>query len=172
MIFDFVMIDTFYRKLDSRILEIRKKLKRPLTLSEKILLSHVYPQNQARSFSRGIDYVDFMPDRVAMQDATAQMAIKTVSSFDEAVDHISDYGSKHSEAIISENKSNIQLFYSVVDASSIYANASTAFTDGSEFGLGAEIGISTQKLHARGPMALEALTTYKWIIEGKGQIRK
>ena len=101
-----------------------------------------------------------------------KMAIKTVSSFEEAVDHISDYGSKHSEAIISENKNIIQLFYDVVDASSIYANASTAFTDGSEFGLGAEIGISTQKLHARGPMALEALTTYKWIIEGNGQIRK
>ena len=100
-----------------------------------------------------------------------KMAIKTVSSFDEAVDHISDYGSKHSEAIISENKNIIQLFYDVVDASSIYSNASTAFTDGSEFGLGAEIGISTQKLHARGPMALEALTTYKWIIEGNGQIR-
>jgi glutamate-5-semialdehyde dehydrogenase len=101
-----------------------------------------------------------------------KMAIKTVHSFQEAVDHISDYGSKHSEAIISENKSNIQLFYNLVDASSIFANASTAFTDGSEFGLGAEIGISTQKLHARGPMALEALTTYKWIIEGNGQIRK
>jgi glutamate-5-semialdehyde dehydrogenase len=100
-----------------------------------------------------------------------KMAIKTVNSFDEAVDHISDYGSKHSEAIISENKSNIHLFYNLVDASSIYANASTAFTDGSEFGLGAEIGISTQKLHARGPMALDALTTYKWIIEGNGQIR-
>src|ERR1035437_2782549 len=101
-----------------------------------------------------------------------KMAIKTVNSFEEAVDHISDYGSKHSEAIISENKNNIQLFYNVEDASSVYANASTAFTDGSEFGLGAEIGISTQKLHARGPMALEALTTYKWIIEGNGQIRK
>jgi gamma-glutamyl phosphate reductase len=101
-----------------------------------------------------------------------KMAIKTVNSFEEAVDHISDYGSKHSEAIISENKNNIQLFYNVVDASSVYANASTAFTDGSEFGLGAEIGISTQKLHARGPMALGALTTYKWIIEGNGQIRK
>jgi len=100
-----------------------------------------------------------------------KMAIKTVSSFDEAVDHISEFGSKHSEAIISENKNIVQLFYNIVDASSIYANASTAFTDGSEFGLGAEIGISTQKLHARGPMALEALTTYKWIIEGNGQIR-
>jgi glutamate-5-semialdehyde dehydrogenase len=101
-----------------------------------------------------------------------KMAVKTVKSFEEAVEHISDYGSKHSEAIISENKKNIQLFYKAVDASSIYSNASTAFTDGSEFGLGAEIGISTQKLHARGPMALEALTTYKWIIEGNGQIRR
>ena len=101
-----------------------------------------------------------------------KMAIKTVDSFEEAVDHIDQFGSKHSEAIISENKNNIHLFYQVIDAASVYANASTAFTDGSEFGLGAEIGISTQKLHARGPMALEALTTYKWIIEGNGQIRK
>lgn len=100
-----------------------------------------------------------------------KMAIKTVSSFDEALLHIAKYGSKHSEAIISENKTLIQLFYKAVDASSVYANASTAFTDGAEFGLGSEIGISTQKLHARGPMALEALTTYKWIIEGDGQIR-
>ncbi len=100
-----------------------------------------------------------------------KMAIKTVNSFEEAVDHIDRFGSKHSEAIISGNKNNVQLFYDIVDASSVYANASTAFTDGSEFGLGAEIGISTQKLHARGPMALEALTTYKWIIEGNGQIR-
>ncbi len=101
-----------------------------------------------------------------------KLAVKTVYSFEEAVDHISDFGSKHSEAIISENKSKIHLFYDLIDASAIYANASTAFTDGSEFGLGAEVGISTQKLHARGPMALEALTTYKWIIEGNGQIRK
>jgi glutamate-5-semialdehyde dehydrogenase len=100
-----------------------------------------------------------------------RMAVKTVGSINEALDHISEFGSKHSEAIISENKSNIRLFYDSVDASSIYSNASTAFTDGSEFGLGAEIGISTQKLHARGPMALEALTSYKWIIEGNGQIR-
>jgi len=101
-----------------------------------------------------------------------KMAIKTVGSIEEAMNHISEFGSKHSEAIISENKNKIHLFFKVVDASSVYANASTAFTDGSEFGLGAEIGISTQKLHARGPMALEALTTYKWIIEGNGQIRK
>ncbi|MEI6049176.1 MAG: glutamate-5-semialdehyde dehydrogenase [Bacteroidota bacterium] len=101
-----------------------------------------------------------------------KMAIKTVDTFDEASLHIFKYGSKHSEAIISGNNNLIQLFYKTVDASSVYSNTSTAFTDGSEFGLGAEIGISTQKLHARGPMALEALTTYKWIIEGNGQIRK
>ncbi|MBK7133005.1 MAG: glutamate-5-semialdehyde dehydrogenase [Bacteroidales bacterium] len=101
-----------------------------------------------------------------------KMAVKTVASFDEALFHINKFGSKHSEAIISENKERIRLFYTQVDASSVYANASTAFTDGAEFGLGAEIGISTQKLHARGPMALEALTTYKWIIEGNGQVRK
>jgi glutamate-5-semialdehyde dehydrogenase len=100
-----------------------------------------------------------------------KMSVKTVKSFDEAVQHINTYGSKHSEAIISENKSNLDLFKMAVDASSVYTNASTAFTDGAEFGLGAEIGISTQKLHARGPMALEALTTYKWIIDGEGQIR-
>jgi len=100
-----------------------------------------------------------------------KMAVKTVASFDEALFHIAKFGSKHSEAIISENKSLIQLFYKSVDASSVYANASTAFTDGAEFGLGSEIGISTQKLHARGPMALDALTTYKWLIEGDGQVR-
>ncbi|HZJ80756.1 MAG TPA: glutamate-5-semialdehyde dehydrogenase [Dysgonamonadaceae bacterium] len=100
-----------------------------------------------------------------------EMAIKTVSSFDEALAHISDYGSKHSEAIISENLEAIDRFQKMVDASSVYSNASTAFTDGAQFGLGAEIGISTQKLHARGPMGLEELTSYKWIVEGEGQVR-
>jgi glutamate-5-semialdehyde dehydrogenase len=100
------------------------------------------------------------------------MAVKTVSSIDEALDHISKYSSKHSEAIIAEDKKAIDLFMNMVDASAVFSNASTAFTDGSEFGLGAEIGISTQKLHARGPMALEELTTYKWVIEGDGQIRE
>lgn len=100
-----------------------------------------------------------------------KMAIKTISYFQEALDHISIYGSKHSEAIISENEERLKRFADLVDASSVYLNTSTAFTDGAEFGLGAEIGISTQKLHARGPMALEALTTFKWIITGNGQIR-
>jgi glutamate-5-semialdehyde dehydrogenase len=100
-----------------------------------------------------------------------KMAIKTVPSFADALEHIAKYGSGHSEAIISEDESRSEDFCLMVDASSVYTNASTAFTDGAEFGLGAEIGISTQKLHARGPMALEALTTYKWIIKGNGQIR-
>ena len=99
------------------------------------------------------------------------MSIKTVSSFDDALAHITEYGSKHSESIISENAETINKFQKMVDASSVYSNASTAFTDGAQFGLGAEIGISTQKLHARGPMGLEELTSYKWIIEGDGQIR-
>lgn len=100
-----------------------------------------------------------------------KMAVKTVASFDEAIKHITRYSSKHSEAIISEDAANIRKFFSLVDAAALYSNTSTAFTDGAQFGLGAEIGISTQKLHARGPMALEELTTYKWIIEGNGQIR-
>ena len=100
-----------------------------------------------------------------------KMAIKTVSSLTEALDHIAIYSSKHSEAIISANRETISIFLRMVDAAAVYANASTAFTDGGQFGLGAEIGISTQKLHARGPMALEEITTYKWIVEGEGQIR-
>lgn len=101
-----------------------------------------------------------------------RMSVKTVDSIEDALEHIAAFGSKHSEAIISENNRQIILFNKTVDASSVYSNTSTAFTDGAQFGLGAEIGISTQKLHARGPMALEALTTYKWIIEGNGQVRK
>ncbi len=100
-----------------------------------------------------------------------KMAVKTVKSFDEAIVHVAKYSSKHSEAIITENIEKQQAFCRLTDAASVYVNSSTAFTDGAEFGLGAEIGISTQKLHARGPMALEALTTYKWIIEGNGQVR-
>jgi glutamate-5-semialdehyde dehydrogenase len=112
------------------------------------------------------------PESFGTEFLSYKMAVKTVDTIGDAIEHIAEYGSKHSEAIISTDKNRIQLFYKLVDASSVYANTSTAFTDGSEFGLGAEIGISTQKLHARGPMALEELTTYKWIIEGDGQIRK
>ena len=101
-----------------------------------------------------------------------KMAVKTVESLEEALLHINKYSSKHSEAIIAEDQAVINTYLTMVDAAAVYANTSTAFTDGAEFGLGAEIGISTQKLHARGPMALEELTTYKWIIEGNGHIRK
>jgi len=101
-----------------------------------------------------------------------RMSVKTVSNMEDALEHIEKYSSGHSEAIISEDSERIALFFKHVDASSVYSNASTAFTDGGEFGLGAEIGISTQKLHARGPMALRELTTYKWIIEGNGHVRK
>jgi len=100
-----------------------------------------------------------------------KMAIKTVEDLTEALEHIALYSSKHSEAIISEDEEEIVNFLNAVDAAAVYANASTAFTDGGQFGLGAEIGISTQKLHARGPMGLEELTSYKWVIRGDGQIR-
>lgn len=100
-----------------------------------------------------------------------KMSIKTVQNLNGALDHIEKYSSKHSEAIISENQKDIEQFLNTVDAAAVYANASTAFTDGNQFGLGAEIGISTQKLHARGPMALRELTSYKWVIRGNGQIR-
>ncbi len=100
------------------------------------------------------------------------MSIKTVTGFEEALEHIYKYSSKHSEAIISEDEKRVNQFFQRVDAAAVYSNTSTAFTDGAQFGLGAEIGISTQKLHARGPMALQELTTYKWIVRGEGQIRE
>lgn len=100
-----------------------------------------------------------------------KMSVKTVGDIDEAIDHIARYSSRHSEAIVSEDTKAIRKFQLMVDAAAVYSNVSTAFTDGAQFGLGAEIGISTQKLHARGPMALHELTSYKWIVEGSGQVR-
>ncbi|HUH33569.1 MAG TPA: glutamate-5-semialdehyde dehydrogenase [Daejeonella sp.] len=99
-------------------------------------------------------------------------SIKTVENTDEALQHISDFSSKHSEAIVSDNEAVCERFLNEVDAAAVFANASTRFTDGGVFGLGAEIGISTQKLHARGPFALEKLITEKWIVRGQGQIRE
>ena len=101
-----------------------------------------------------------------------KMSICTVDSLDEALKHIAAYSSKHSECIVSEDPAAVAMFQKMVDAACVYANVSTAFTDGAQFGFGAEIGISTQKLHARGPMALPELTTYKYLIDGDGQIRK
>lgn len=101
-----------------------------------------------------------------------QMGIKTVASEDEALEHIATYGSGHSESIVSNDETAQKKFQAMVDAACVYVNAPTSFTDGAQFGLGAEIGISTQKLGARGPMALEEITTYKWLITGNGQTRK
>ncbi len=99
------------------------------------------------------------------------LSVKVVSSIEDALNHISAYGSSHSDAIITENKTNAEKFTDEVDSAAVYVNASTRFTDGYEFGMGAEIGISTDKLHARGPMGLNELTSYKYIVHGNGQIR-
>ncbi len=100
------------------------------------------------------------------------LAVRVVSSVKAAIEHINHYGSHHSDAIVTESKASARLFTQEVDSAAVYINASTRFTDGGEFGLGAEIGISTDKLHARGPMGLEELTTYKYIVTGQGQVRK
>ena len=120
------------------------------------LLDYAVPANET---DWGTEYLDYI------------ISIKVVDSLDEAINHINEYGTKHSEAIVTENYTNAQLFLNRVDAAAVYVNASTRFTDGSEFGFGAEIGISTQKLHVRGPMGLKALTSTKYIIYGDGQIR-
>ncbi len=127
------------------------------------VLKNIYPSDLlelATNEAFGTEFLDY------------KMAIKTVPNFDSAVDHIVRYSSKHSECIVTENEANKQKFFQLIDAAAVYANVSTAFTDGAQFGMGAEIGISTQKLHARGPMALPELTSYKWLIEGDGQVRK
>jgi glutamate-5-semialdehyde dehydrogenase len=125
------------------------KGKYPNTLLEKADESHF-----------GIEFLDY------------KMSIKTVSGLNGALDHIARYSSRHSEAVVAEDKKVIDTFLNQVDAAAVYANASTAFTDGGQFGLGAEIGISTQKLHARGPMALREMTSYKWIVRGDGNVRE
>ena len=107
----------------------------------------------------GTEYLDY------------KMSVKVVSSIDQAIDHINHYSTKHSESIITDNLTNADQFQAQIDSAAVYVNASTRFTDGFVFGLGAEIGISTQKLHARGPMGLEALTSYKYLINGNGQTR-
>ena len=99
------------------------------------------------------------------------LAIKIVDSVEEAIEHISKHSTKHSESILTTNKEHARLFTQSIDSAAVCVNCSTRFTDGGQFGLGCEIGISTQKLHARGPMGLEELTTYKYIVQGNGQIR-
>jgi len=130
-------------------------------LSYEVLKGH-YPDEllvAASPESFGKEHLDYI------------LSVKTVSNMDEALQHIATYSTKHSEAIITTDEANKMRFFKEVDAAAVYANTSTAFTDGAQFGMGAEIGISTQKLHARGPMALNELTSYKWLIESEGIIR-
>jgi glutamate-5-semialdehyde dehydrogenase len=100
------------------------------------------------------------------------LSVKVVRSLDEAIEHISRYGSSHSDAIVTSDEAHAKRFVDAVDSAAVYVNASTRFTDGFQFGLGAEIGISTDRLHARGPMGLEELTTYKYVVHGTGQLRQ
>ena len=130
--------------------------------SSFVYLNHKYPTellHKAKAEDFGIEFLSY------------KMSIKTVNNIEEAVEHIMQYTSFHSEAIIAEEGDAINYFFMNVDAAQVYANAPTSFSDGGEFGMGAEIGISTQKLHARGPMGLNELTSYKWLILGNGQIR-
>jgi len=106
-----------------------------------------------------------------MEHLALRVGVRIVDSMNDAVEHIETYGSHHSDAIVTENYSNAMEFLDAVDSAAVYVNASTQFTDGAQFGLGAEVGISTQKMHARGPMGLRELTSYKWTIVGRGQVR-
>lgn len=128
-------------------------------LAVDLAVQHDIAIEAATELDWGTEYLDM------------EISIKTVEGLDEAIAHINHYGTRHSEAIVAEDKQAAHTFARRVDAAAVYINASTRFTDGGEFGLGAEIGISTQKLHVRGPFALDALTTYKYIIEGEGQVR-
>ncbi len=125
----------------------------------------------AAGLNEGTDFVPATEADWGREYLALEMSVKVVSDLDEAIGHINRYGTGHSESIITEDVDAAERFLREVDASSVYVNASTRFTDGGEFGLGAEIGISTQKLHARGPFAAEALTTYKYLIRGTGQVR-
>lgn len=131
--------------------------------------------DRARAILRTLPALKVVPasaDDWGKEFLSLTAAIKVVDSLDEAINHIDRYGSGHSEAIVTENYSSAQRFLNEVDAACVYVNASTRFTDGGQFGLGAEVGISTQKMHARGPMGLKELTSYKWVIYGNGQVRE
>lgn len=136
---------------------------------------HVYADESAFKVINGLYPVHLLhrsvPEDYGTEFLDYKLAVKTVDNLTAALDHIAVHSSKHSEAIISEDEAHQNIFLTAVDAAAVYANASTAFTDGGQFGLGAEIGISTQKLHARGPMGLTELTSYKWLVKGNGQVR-
>ena len=163
--------------LDCAIIHEKRLTDLPM-LCEKLKDSHViiYADAQAYQALEGSYPTELLEHAKAESFGTEfldyKMAVKTVKSFEDALGHIQENSSKHSECIVTENKERAALFTKIVDAACVYTNVSTAFTDGAQFGLGAEIGISTQKLHARGPMGLEEITSYKWVIEGDGQTRR
>jgi glutamate-5-semialdehyde dehydrogenase len=156
----------------------RDRLKDLPCLCEKLADSHVviYADEPSLEALAG-HYPEVLlqpstPESYGMEFLDYKMSIRTVNTLEEALEHIASYSSKHSECIVTESAETARIFERQVDAACVYTNVSTAFTDGAQFGFGAEIGISTQKIHARGPMALPELTTYKYIIEGDGQTRK
>ena len=163
--------------LDCSIIHEKRLTDLPM-LCEKLKDSHViiYADAQAYQALEGRYPAELLEHAKAESFGTEfldyKMAVKTVKSFEDALGHIQENSSKHSECIVTENKERAALFAKIVDAAWVCTNVSTAFTDGAQFGLGAEIGISTQKLHARGPMGLEEITSYKWVIEGDGQTRR
>jgi len=146
-----------------------------LSLLKKDFLKHkveIYAEQKSFTLLKNYPYlVKASEDDFGKEFLSLKCAVKVVNNFEQAMDHIQKYSTKHSEAIVSENKNICERFMSEVDAAVVYANASTRFTDGEEFGLGAEIGISTQKSHARGPFALEKLVCEKWFVRGNGHIR-
>ena len=162
--------------LDSLIIHAKRLADLPY-ICEKLKDSNViiYADNNAYNTLNGFYPAHLLEhateDSFGTEFMDYKMSLRTVASLEEAIEHIRMYSSKHSECIISESEEAIRDFEHAVDASCVYANVSTAFTDGAQFGFGAEIGISTQKSHARGPMGLPEITTYKYIIEGNGQIR-
>ena len=141
------------------VLEERLKEKHVEMRADEKAREYMPEAEEATEEDWGKEYLDYI------------VSIKTVSSIDEAIAHINHYNTKHSEAIITNNYTHAQKFLDEIDAAVVYVNASTRFTDGFEFGYGAEIGISTQKLHARGPMGLLALTSIKFVVYGNGQVR-
>lgn len=154
-----VLHESVAEKFVPRLVEVLSEKNVEIRGDEKVCRasSYVIPATEE---DWGTEYLDYI------------ISVKTVANIDEAIEHINKYNTKHSEAIITENYSHAERFLNEIDAAAVYVNASTRFTDGFEFGFGAEIGISTQKLHARGPMGLKELTSLKYIIYGNGQVRK
>ena len=148
-----------------------EKLPRPSDIKAKLDEKNVEIRGDERAVLACPNILKASEDDFYTEYLDYIISVKTVDSVDEAIEHINEHSTGHSESIITKNDDNARLFMQCIDSSSVYVNASTRFTDGGEFGLGAEIGISTQKLHARGPMGLAGLTSTKYLIYGNGQVR-